>query len=532
MRIRILDEKGQFHNLAISDGETRSLHAILVENHFYLPAPCGGKGNCGHCLVQIISGQLDISEKDSVFLSETQLSHGFRLACQAYPKDTISIRLIKNSIQEFSLKKNPEFVPTATSKYIIAIDLGSTTLAYALLDVTSKKIIQTMSSTNPQSSFGSDIMSRMEASNNGAGEALSNCITNKISKDLKDFISYIPKKAIQEIMISANTAMVHLLMNYSCKSLSSYPFKPVTLKELLLSSKDLKIFDFDIPVVIMQGLSAFVGGDIFSGIYYLRKKQNEAFKKPWLLIDLGTNAEMVLYNGKKKLYITSAPAGPAFEAANISCGTAAIDGAITKCNIIQNELSFETIHNRKAIGLCGSGLIELCYELLKNGFIDETGLLKDPFFEEGYPIISNNENCLFLKQEDIRALQMAKSAVFSALQILLEKANLQYEDLQNVYLAGNFGNFLNLKKATGITLLPEELLDKIKILGNSSLKGAIEYGLQNKDHFIKSVIEKKNETIENSELYDNTEIEEIILANEDEFHNYYYKNMYFNKRPL
>lgn len=513
MKVRVLDSNGKINILSYNKNDTRSLLELLWERHISMPAPCGGKGNCGHCQIQIISGKLDVTEKDKKFLSKTQLDQGYRLACQAYPSTDLTVRLSQSFIHGISTTAIDSCQHQNYSNTILAIDLGTTTIAYALVEKDSNNILQSMTSPNPQNTFGSDVMSRMEASNQGHSKLLAEHIRIALRRDINKLLSSTNPAQLKKIIISGNTVMIHLLMNYSCKTLSKYPFTPISLDEIQTTAENLSLSDYDIPITVMPGLSSFVGGDLFSGLVYIQSQYPTTVQDPWLLLDLGTNAEIILCDGSQQLFLTSAPAGPAFEGGNISCGIGAVNGAIHSATIKNQRLHYETIHNQPAAGLCGSGLIELIYELWKNHIIDETGLYKDEYFEKGYEIPLKNSGSLFLKQEDIRAFQMAKSATSSAIKVLLKKTGLSYREISKVYLAGGFGKYLNLKKAAGIGLLPHEWISKTTILGNSSLKGAIAYS---QDPSIKKHILSHK-------------IEEFILSNETCFTKYYYENMYFPK---
>ena len=217
---------------------------------------------------------------------------------------------------------------------------------------------------------------------------------------------------------------------------------------------------------------------------------------------------MALLDGKGKLYVTSAPAGPAFEAANISCGVGSVEGAVNSICIENNVLQWTTIGEKKPIGFCGSGILEAVYELLKNGLMDETGLLCDAYFETGYPVGN-----LTITQQDIRQIQLAKSAVFSAIQILLQKAGAAPKQVEQIYLAGSFGYHLNVEKAVGIGLLPLEFTGKIKAVGNTSLQGTKELSLGR-------FYEKDLEDMKNM-------CEEIYLSNETDFQSIFMENMNF-----
>lgn len=304
--------------------------------------------------------------------------------------------------------------------------------------------------------------------------------------------------------------MVHLFMGYSCEGLGRYPFTPETLDCIQTDALTLNLMNETIPVLITEGISAYVGGDVLAG---LASQKILSEKSVSLFLDLGTNAEMALSDGYGKIYVTSAPAGPAFEAANISCGVGSIEGAVSSICIQNGEQKLMTIGGKEPVGFCGSGILEAVYELLKNDLIDETGLLADDYFDKGYPVKS-----LKITQQDIRQIQLAKSAVFSAIHILMEKAGVTPEQVDCVYLAGGFGYHLNVEKAIGIGLLPWAFAGKVKTVGNTSLHGTKELLLGR---------------ITEEELWEIKDVrEEIYLSNESDFQSIFMENMNFKKADI
>ena len=339
----------------------------------------------------------------------------------------------------------------------LCVDIGTTTIAGTLID--NGMEIQVFRSLNPQRRFGADVLSRIEAAERGRLRELHQLIVFELMK----FVSQA-KKAPDKIIISANTAMVHLLMGWSCSGLGAYPFSPVSLETV---NTDLKALggNIDIPVTIIGGISAFVGGDISSGIYSCGITEKKELS---LFADLGTNAEMAVGNSER-LLVTSAAAGPAFEGGGISCGCGSVPGAVCGVDLKSGEL--RTIGNKTPSGICGTGIIELVSELLDADITDKTGLLCDKYFESGYPVTEN----ISFTQKDMRALQTAKSAVISGIETLLLEYGASMDDIETVYLSGGFGNGLDLSKAENIGLLPRGTAEKAVVLGNSSLGGAVKY---------------------------------------------------------
>lgn len=522
VNLESLDE-GKYIDLPIVKSipliEGMSLYYALQNERIKVSAPCAGNGTCGACKVKLLKGGLSVTDKDRMYLSEAEIGEGWRLACQSYPKEDCAIYVPTEqflAVTEYGENKAAASVLEdgfsenidanhKNQRYKIVIDLGTTTIAYELFCSKTGETIRTLSTTNPQRLYGADVVSRMEQSENGRRDMLKNILRQQMRKDIKTLLGKIKTENIQSIAISANTVMVHLFMGYPCEGLGKYPFTPYTLNSIETNAVKLNLLEADIPVFITGGISAYVGGDILAG---LGSQRFWVDNKVRLFLDLGTNAEMALSDGKGKIYVTSAPAGPAFEAANISCGVGSVAGAISSIRIENNKPQWMTIGEKEPLGFCGSGILEAVYELLKNELIDETGLLCEAYFETGYPV-----GKLTITQQDIRQIQLAKSAVFSAIQILLQKAGVTSEQVEQIYLAGSFGYHLSVEKAIGIGLLPMAFAGKIEAVGNTSLQGTKELSL--------------GKFYEEDLMNMKTVCEEIYLSNETDFQDIFMDNMNF-----
>lgn len=497
-------------NSTITMLKGESILEALRRNEFLIASECGGMGICGKCIIRLIEGKLDITSQDKIVFSDSELRDGYRLACMAYPNMDCTIMLSSGINVEFDVVTETitrlQTLVENKKDYAIAIDLGTTTLALALISYPEGNIVKKYSTVNPQRVYGADVVSRIKMSNEGNSGALSNMIRQELIKGIHILVKeqQITPDRLKQIVIGANTTMIHLLMEYSCDGLGSFPFIPVNLGLINTYTDDIFDMDEKIPVIILPGISVYVGGDITAGLLATGLHQKE---KPCLFIDLGTNGEIVIGN-KERILATSTAAGPAFEGGNISCGVASIPGAICHVSFDDMKLSYETINNEPPIGLCGTGVIELVSELCKEGIIDSSGLLADPYFDVGYPIAG-----LKLKQQDVRELQLAKAAIRAGVDTLLEKYGIGYEDLEEVYIAGGFGYRLDIDKTIYIGLLPETVRDKVKAVGNTSLSGAI-------CSIIDSEALKQIDKIISSSR-------EIHLSNTDEFKDLYIKHLSF-----
>ena len=488
----------------------QSLLELLQQNNTFINAPCGGKGTCKKCAVRFVKGATKPTEKDRDAFTAEQLEQGFRFACQAYPDGEYEVEVYAQE-EKMEILSDWKEVSDSSGDLLskeegfgIAFDIGTTTLAAVLVHLSTGEACKTLTSVNHQRIYGADVITRIQASNDGKKWEMQRCIR----QDIKRMISELAKRQdidwqeIKKIVIAGNTTMCHLLCGYSCEALGSFPFQPVNIALMTESAKTLLgLRDLDAKVMILPGISAFVGADIVAGILACHLRENKKYK---MLLDIGTNGEMVLAN-QDELYVTSAAAGPALEGGNISCGMACIPGAIAHVGTDANGILYtEVIGGGNAVGICGSGMIDLLYELKKNGKMDEQGTLCDTFFASGYPITEH----LKFYQKDIRELQMAKSAIRAGIDILIKKAKIQWEDIEVCYLAGGFGAQINIENAAAIGLLPKELKEKTVPVGNTSLSGAV---LCLKNKVSKTELEEIGKAATDINLATETEFEALYL---------------------
>ena len=340
----------------------------------------------------------------------------------------------------------------------VCIDIGTTTLVFEYISGGEKASYKTV---NPQRRFGYDVLSRIEAANRGRLLELKSDISLAIKKGLAAVTE--GKKQPDKIIIAGNTTMIHLLLGASCATLGAYPFKSDHLAPIQTTLDRLLPTSDEIPVTVMGGISAFVGGDIVSGLYMCGFHETDKIN---LFVDLGTNGEMAVGN-KDRILATSAAAGPAFEGGMISCGMGSIEGAVYGIELM--PLNIRTIGDKEPQGICGSGIIELVSEMADKKIIDETGLLSEKYFESGFPLTDK----ITFTQGDIRQVQTAKAAVRAGIECLLREYGVGYDDIDTVYLAGGFGGAIDARKAANIGILPRPLADKVKPVGNSSLGGCV-----------------------------------------------------------
>ncbi len=456
--------------------ETESLMNVLIREGHYINAVCGGTGRCGKCKVKVTDGKAPVSSEDINFFTQQELNDGWRLSCTLYPKEDLTIAINLNDESDFEVVSDYEVKtttkPSGISDYKIAIDIGTTTIAMQLLSGTEP--CHTVTMINRQRKYGADVVSRIKASVEGKSSDLKETIKADLSNGITKLCNEygIKLSQISKIAITCNTTMSHLLMGYDCNSLGKYPFTPVNVDFITDSAKNIIGVDSTAKTTILPGITTYVGGDIVSGLYACGFDKSDDV---CMLIDLGTNGEMAIGN-KDKILVTSTAAGPAFEGGNISCGTGSVDGAICSVRLSGRKAQIQTIRDKSPVGICGTGVIELTSEMLKEELIDETGLLDEDYFDDGFPIAKadNGEEIVFT-QNDIRELQLAKAAIRAGAETLIRRYGIKKEEISVIYIAGGFGYKLDTEKAIAIGMLPVEFKSSTKAVGNSSLAGAIKY---------------------------------------------------------
>ena len=404
-------------------------------------APCGGKGTCGKCRVILEGREV--------------------LACQtAVDRDmTVSLKA-ERSLQILSGGISVHTVPDGTDDYVLAFDVGTTTLVGYLLNGVSGVQMASASCRNPQGQFGADVISRIQHALKEGGDVLSSCVRKALS-DLTRFLCQtagISPNAVTRAAIAGNTAMHHLLLQIDPKPLITPPYMPAVSDALEVPAGE--ILPIGGSIRILPNIAGFVGGDTVSCMVSTRFDTREDLT---LLIDIGTNGEMVLGNRHRRIACSTA-AGPAFEGAKISCGMRGAEGAVDHVFSRDGGISCHVIGGTEARGLCGSGLLDLVAVLLDQGIISPTGRMQNKVF-------SLSER-VSLTQKDVREVQLAKAAIRAGIELMAQQLGVQISDIRTVWLAGAFGSYLDPRSACRIGLIPPELLDRITPIGNAAGEGA------------------------------------------------------------
>lgn len=359
----------------------------------------------------------------------------------------------------------------------IAIDIGTTTLAGYLINLSNGEELETYAAMNPQRVYGSDVVSRIEyTTRDGKGlDTLTGLIRQVINRMIGFFIEKCNLKAedIYHIVVSGNTVMTHLLCGFPVQNITESPFIPVVNRRCDFEAHELGISMSSFGIVtVMPGVSAYIGSDTVACLLSSGMFEDEDTN---LLIDIGTNGEMVIGN-RNRMFACSAAAGPAFEGAQLYHGMCALPGAISAFIIKSGALVASTIQGMPATGICGSGYVDAIANMRRLGMIDESGKILDKAeYVNGYKAIRvacNKEKNIYITQKDIRDIQMAKAAIAAGIEIIGQYCGVKLEDIKNVYLAGGFGNYILPENAIAIGLLPKVTAGKIKGIGNGAGAGA------------------------------------------------------------
>lgn len=507
------------------EGGISLLDGLLNKGHF-VDNPCNGKGTCGKCRVKIKNGDSgDIGPSEKRFLSDKDIEDGIRLACFITEWDELEVEIIQKERKAKVLTGGymPDFVRTFKEGYGISMDIGTTTVALSLIDLSNGKIITDASMVNMQKNYGLDVLTRISyAGDNEDGldklqEAIVGSVNSMIGLVCEE--ADIEAREIKDIAVGANTTMAHLFLGVDPTSLGRFPYKPEFTETQILKAREIGIeAGEDTTLYVLPHVSAFIGADVVAGAYVAQMEDSD---KNELFIDIGTNGEIVLVKNKK-LYACSCAAGPALEGMNISCGMRAAPGAIEDVKISENGVELKVIDDEEPIGICGSGILAVVKELLRTGIITSRGaFVKPKDLEDGdyrkalikedgrkRSFIMDEKRGLYISQADIRQVQLAKGAILSGFIALVNEAGIGLKDLDTVFVAGQFGAHLPEESLIGTGILPPAVEGKIDYLGNSSKTGAY-MALMSDD--VKKDLDRLAEKIKYVELATTDNYERIFI---------------------
>ncbi|MDR0503188.1 MAG: ASKHA domain-containing protein [Treponema sp.] len=413
-----------------------------------LSAPCGGRGVCGKCRLTLLDGEVCLKENGAVPGAKKPVHikpGGAFPACRAMPLSDITVCLPPLTAK-YSAPLSVIQAERKIKRAGAAIDIGTTTVQAELIDLDTGECMETFFAPNDQRGFGADVMSRICAAKNGKLDDLFRAINNQTENLLRHYINRWNLDGIEQCAVSGNTTMLHIFCRADPSPMGEAPYAPQFLEERIFKGGELSLSARQ--VVMLPGISAFVGADITSGLAFIdimNRKENSLF------VDIGTNGEMAVWNeSEKRLLCCSTAAGPCFEGAQISCGMSASD------------------------------FIDTIALMKRTGAINAAGALAEEYSDGrrgGYPASGG-----IVTQKDVREFQLAKSAIYSGIKTLCASAasmpaEIEPQDFDSIYIAGGLGFFINLESAAETGLLPRFLNGGLKIktavCGNTSLMGAV-----------------------------------------------------------
>ena len=496
-------------------------------------APCGGQGKCGKCLVKAngqivkacqtpVQGDMEIDTliseqrheilteglnrpvkfKPGIFVHPVKLEKAIagdnrsdweRLVTEVRMASGMEMPgvqpnlLLASSLYEkrkeaeewFAVHTRDEILELKKEEpniYMAAFDIGTTTVVGYLMDGKTGKVCAIESRMNPQAQYGADVIMRANYALEHGVQVLSDCIQTAIDELLHKLAMKINAEPedIYQVSIVGNTCMHHLFLGISPGSLVHAPYNPAFSQRLTVKAREYGLHIHpQAQLLILPDIAGYVGADTCGCLLALRQDQKDEIS---LMIDIGTNGEMVLGN-KEKMVTCSTAAGPAFEGAKIECGMRGAAGAVDHVSFENGQWNYTTVDNKPAVGICGSGLIDMVAQMYHAGLIDEMGHLESGQENESVFVLvppekAGNDTGVYLSQKDVREVQLAKAAIAAGIQLLMKELGITESDIEKVYIAGAFGNYMNPASACAIGLLPPELEKRVSPVGNAAGEGA------------------------------------------------------------
>lgn len=489
-------------DLAVAPGA--SLGEAIIAAGLSVEQPCAGRGTCLKCKVLAEGSLTPLDEHERAGLSFAERAAHYRLACRARVTGDAAVTLAPIVVYSNKMFRACNDHKRKDVPLGLAIDLGSTTVAAFVVTLDQGKVCAGAAALNQQTAFGADVISRLDTALQGPelAERVSVLALSSIVQAV-DALKLAPsvRARIRKVTIVGNCAMHHLLLRYPVDTLAEIPFQPYStaaVRSNVGQSSGLRYTDIFPPgaeIALPPLIGGFVGSDALACLVYYGFDRAPG---PMAAIDLGTNGEVLVTDGRRIL-VASTAAGPAFEGVNISCGTRAVDGAIigARLNAADGSVALTTVGDAPPVGLTGSGLLELVCELRRSGVIDPNGRFVDEHAIFGRRLDRDEQGIrrflitdqghdyrgvepdgegarvsLYLTQHDVRELQKAKGAIKAAMETLLTQLDLRPGDLQRMILTGSFGSQLNVEAVVGLGMIPAVPLDVVETSANGAGLGA------------------------------------------------------------
>lgn len=476
--VTLILPEGTSVSVNLNTSDTNKTVADLFEEKGYgLNTRCGGRGLCRGC---------EITYQDK---KDTRSFRACQSIVKSLPGGPLEFRIPHNSWHDhtlhgvscFDIRLQAPTVSNEANGIALALDIGTTTLAGALWNLSTGQCLADTSIANPQRKYGDNVISRISYSLDNA-TGLKKLQRTLVDQGLAKLIQMLcrqancPEDSIAQSTIAGNPIMLHSLVGASLEGLSKYPFRPEFLEQRSLQATEIGL-DSNLSLTLLPSLGPFVGADIVAGALASGMLEAEA---PMLLIDFGTNGEILLKHESGYL-ATATAAGPAFEGGRLSCGASAKPGTVSSIQRHNNSWSYElcTGSSGEAKGISGAAYIDFLALGLESGLLNPFGRFDSEHPDVSERIIDGDvekvvrfTDSIWISEIDVAELLQAKAAIGAGVLALLELANLDPSDLQTVFVAGGFGYHLNPANAISIGLLPPVPLEQVDTIGNAALGGA------------------------------------------------------------
>ncbi|MCH2495059.1 MAG: ASKHA domain-containing protein [Dehalococcoidia bacterium] len=531
-------------NKSIELSQDKSLFDLADQVKMRIPTSCGRVGDCHECIVEVSEGLENLSERSE---HETFLTEPYRLACQSkiisldsdisFTPRKRDRKILTNfsGSNKYDIDHNYQYknnslvsindgeekiISKSKNFYGLAVDIGTTTVAINLVNLDDGKIIITSSFENPQVFGGSDVMNRISYDSSKFKGELCKSIISSINFEIGEYVKKIKirRNEIVEAVIVGNATMRDLFFDLDVESIGVRPYKSIIELDYLdnkVDSTEISKYAKEINLRINPNaviyspplIASHIGSDVSAGLISTDFFENNNLK---MLIDIGTNTEVVLGTPDKML-AASCPAGPAFEGGEITFGMPGYTGAVEKVDIYKDKFRYKTIGDVEATGICGSGLIDFLSVLVENKLMNPLG----KFTSEEDKMFLDNEQAINLSRKDVSSLAQAKAANVCGQALVIKDFGKNILDIENVYLAGGFANYIDIQNAINIGFILDFPLEKIKKIGNSALEGATKLLLSNK--LRKNLVEYVNN------------IDHLELETKSDFFDYFVEGCQFKK---
>lgn len=466
------------HHITLEAEEGTNLLRLLQQACLAPSAPCGGHGTCGKCRVTVNGKSC--------------------LACQTMIFENMTVVLPASEKAEILVDGQDvgEEVAPVNGGYLIAVDIGTTTVVCFLLSPQGKELA-VHSMLNPQAPYGADVITRMRLAMGGRLMELSDVIRGGVSELIEECCSDagITPDAIGVISIVGNPCMQQLFMGVDPSNLAAIPFDPVLTEAEIVPAKQYLPVCPNAKFLVVPDISGYVGADTMGCVLATRMY---AAPDTVLMVDIGTNGEMVLQH-KGRLVACSTAAGPALEGANILFGMRGAAGAIDHVSWKDGAIRCSVIGGSAPVGICGSGIIDAIAVLLDRKLINKRGRIQTTDEVNNQRIVHLTES-VYLTQDDVRQVQLAKGAIAAGIVLMCSNLGITPSEVDRVILAGAFGSYMNPESACRIGLLPEELSGKIQAAGNIAGTGAKLMAVNREQHSLSQKLLRRIQFLELAEL--------------------------------